>query len=168
MRERRGPAPNVASRADGKDEPVYREIVVGTDGSPTALHALDHAIHLAARETARLHIVTAYRPLTPDQIYQHQRGLPPHARAEIDEAYVARSMLGAAADRASEAGVPTAAYARPGDPASAILDVAEEVNADLVVVGSRGMEGGKRFLLGSVPSKVCHHCPCHLLIVHAS
>ena len=147
---------------------MYREIVVGMDGSATALHALDHAIHLAARETARLHIITAYRPLTPDQIYQHQRGLPPHERAEVDEAYVARSMLGAAAERAGEAGVPSQVYARLGDPASAILDVAEEVNADLVVVGNRGMEGGKRFLLGGVPIKVSHYCPCHLLIVHTS
>ena len=147
---------------------MYREIVVGTDGSPAALHALDHAIHLAARDTARLHIVMAYRPLTPDEIYEHQRGLPPHKRAEVDEAYVARSMLAAAADRAREAGVPSEVYARPGHPASVILDVAEEVNADLVVVGNRGMEGGKRFLLGGVPSKVSHHCPCHLLIVHTS
>jgi nucleotide-binding universal stress UspA family protein len=117
MREGRGLAPNVASRADWEDWAVYREIVVGTDGSPTALHALDHAIHLAARETARLHIITAYRPLTPDDIYEHQRGLPPHERAEVDEAYVARSMLGAAAERAGEAGVPSQVYARLGDPA---------------------------------------------------
>ena len=145
---------------------MYREIVVGTDGSTAALHALDHAIHLAAQETARLHIVTAYRPLTPEEIYQHQRGLPPDKRAEVDEAYVVRSMLSAAADRADEASVPSQTYARLGHPASVILDVAEEVNADLVVVGNQGAEGSKRFLLGGVPNKVSHHCPCHLLIVH--
>ncbi len=77
-------------------------------------------------------------------------------------------MLSTAADRAGEAGVPTEIYARRGDPAAAILDVAEEVNADLVVVGNRSMDGGKRFLLGGVPSKVSHHCLCHLLIVHTS
>jgi nucleotide-binding universal stress UspA family protein len=76
-------------------------------------------------------------------------------------------MLGAAADGAGEAGVPSQ-VARLGDPASAILDVAEEVNADLVVVGNRGMEGGKRFLLGGVRMKVSDHCPRHLLIVHTS
>jgi nucleotide-binding universal stress UspA family protein len=145
---------------------VYREIVVGTDGSPAALHAVDHAIHLAVQEAGRLHIVMAYRPLTPDEIYAHQRGLPPDRRAEVDEAYVARSVLAAAADRAGEVGVPSDVYARPGHPASAILDVAEEVNADLVVVGNRSREEGKRFMLGDVPSKVSHLCPCHLLIVH--
>ncbi len=148
--------------------PVYREIVVGTDGSTAALHALDHAIHVAAQETGRLHIVTAYRPLTPDEIYQHQRGLPPDRRAEVDGAYVVRSMLSAAADRADEARVPSQTYARLGHPASVILDVAAEVNADLVVVGNQGAEGSKRFLLGGVPNKISHHCPCHLLIVHTA
>ena len=57
-------------------------------------------------------------------------------------------------------------YARLGHPASVILDVAEEVNADLIVVGNQGAEASKRFLLGGVPNKVSHHCPCHLLIVH--
>ena len=97
---------------------MYREIVVGTDGSPAALHALDHAIHLAAQETARLHIVTAYRPLTPDEIYEHQRGLSPRqtggGRRGLRRPVDAR----AAADRADEAGVPSQVYARLGDPAS--------------------------------------------------
>ena len=145
---------------------MYRDIVVGTDGSTAALHALDHAIHLAAQETARLHIVTAYRPLTPEEIYQHQRGLPPDKRESVDEAYVVRSRLSAAADRADGASVPSQTYARLGHPASVILDVAEEVNADLIVVGNQGAEASKRFLLGGVPNKVSHHCPCHLLIVH--
>ena len=48
---------------------------------------------------------------------------------------------------------------RQGDPADAILDVAEEQEADLVVVGNKGMTGAKRFLLGSVPNKVSHHAP---------
>ncbi len=145
---------------------MYREIVVGMDGSTAALHALDHAIYLAAQETARRHIVTAYRPLTPEEISQHQRGLPPDKRAEVDEAYVVRSILSAAADRADEARVPSQTYARLGHPASVILDVAEEVDADLIVVGNQGAEGSKRFLLAGVPNKVSHHCPCHLLIVH--
>jgi Universal stress protein family len=51
----------------------------------------------------------------------------------------------------------------PGHPASVILDVAEEVNADLVVVGNRGTEAGKRLLLSGVPNKASHHCRCHLL-----
>jgi nucleotide-binding universal stress UspA family protein len=57
---------------------------------------------------------------------------------------------------------------REGDPADAILDVAEEKNADLVIVGNKGMTGAKRFLLGSVPNKVSHHAPCSVLIIRTS
>jgi nucleotide-binding universal stress UspA family protein len=52
-----------------------------------------------------------------------------------------------------------------GDPADAIIKAAEALHADLIVVGNRGMTGVRRFVLGSVPSKVAHHCPCSLLIV---
>ena len=58
-----------------------------------------------------------------------------------------------------------ARYAREGDPADAILDVAEELGADLIVVGNKGMTGAKRFLLGSVPNQVSHHAPCAVMIV---
>jgi len=56
----------------------------------------------------------------------------------------------------------------PRRPADAILDVAEEQEADLVVVGNKGMTGAKRFLLGSVPNKVSHHAPCSVLIIRTT
>ncbi len=59
-------------------------------------------------------------------------------------------------------------YAREGDPADAILNVAEEANADLIVVGNKGMTGARRFLLGSVPNKVSHHAPCSVIIVRTT
>ena len=52
-----------------------------------------------------------------------------------------------------------------GDPAKAIVRVAKEVGADVVVVGNKGMQGTKRFILGSVPNKVAHSAPCAVLIV---
>ena len=70
-----------------------------------------------------------------------------------------------AAAEVEAAGVAVTTYAREGDPADAILDVAEERGADLVVVGNKGMTGAKRFLLGSVPNKVSHHAPCSVLII---
>ena len=63
------------------------------------------------------------------------------------------------------AGVEVEVFARQGDPADAILDVAEERGSDLIVVGNKGMTGAKRFLLGSVPNKVSHHAPCSVLII---
>ena len=73
-----------------------------------------------------------------------------------------------AAEAVAGAGVEAETYARQGDPADAILDVAEERGADLIVVGNKGMTGAKRFLLGSVPNKVCHHAPCSVLIIRTT
>ena len=75
-------------------------------------------------------------------------------------------MLSEAEEAVTKAGVKDVhTHAREGDPADAILDVAEEQGSDLIVVGNKGMSGAKRFLLGSVPNKVSHHAPCSVLIV---
>jgi nucleotide-binding universal stress UspA family protein len=76
--------------------------------------------------------------------------------------------LSEASERVEAAGVSVNTYPREGDPADAILDVAEERNADLIVVGNKGMTGAKRFLLGSVPNKVSHHAPCSVLIIRTT
>jgi nucleotide-binding universal stress UspA family protein len=55
-----------------------------------------------------------------------------------------------------------------GDPAEAVLSVAEETKADLIVVGNKGMTGARRFVLGSVPNNVSHHAPCSVLIVRTT
>ena len=65
-------------------------------------------------------------------------------------------------------GVEISVHARQGDPADAIIDVAEEVGADLIVVGNKGMTGARRFLLGSVPNKISHHAPCAVLIIRTT
>jgi nucleotide-binding universal stress UspA family protein len=59
-------------------------------------------------------------------------------------------------------------HPREGDPADAILVVAEEVNADLIVVGNKGMTGARRFLLGSVPNKISHHAQSGVYIVRTT
>ena len=79
------------------------------------------------------------------------------------------TQLEEAKEDASIAGVTKVeTFARQGDAADAILDVAEEQRSDLIVVGNRGMTGAKRFLLGSVPNKVSHHAPCSVLIVRTT
>jgi len=55
-----------------------------------------------------------------------------------------------------------------GDPADAILNVAEEIKADLIVVGNKGMTGARRYFLGSVPNKVSHHAPCSVMIIRTT
>ena len=77
-------------------------------------------------------------------------------------------MLDKSAADAKKAKVDVVTHAREGDPADAILDVAEENGADLVMVGNKGMTGAKRFLLGSVPNKISHHAPCDVWIVRTT
>jgi len=76
--------------------------------------------------------------------------------------------LDEAANSLRESGIDVETHAREGDPADAILDVAEEERADLIVVGNKGMTGAKRFLLGSVPNKVSHHAPCSVMIIRTT
>ena len=85
-----------------------------------------------------------------------------HRRAEVD------ATLQHAVQRAAAAGVPAREHAREGDAADAILDVAEELGADLIVVGNKGMTGADRFLLGSVPNTVTHHAPCSVLVIRTA
>ena len=147
---------------------MFRSIVVGTDGSETADKAVDAAIELARLSGATLELVSAYEPVSNQRLRREARAVPSemewtiHRRAEVDET------LQHAAERAEAAGVRATEHAREGDAADAILDVAEELGADLIVVGNKGMTGAKRFLLGSVPNKVSHHAPCAVMIIRTS
>jgi nucleotide-binding universal stress UspA family protein len=134
---------------------MYSTIVVGTDGSETAREAVRQATRLAATMGARIELVSAYEPIpeTPPE------GWSVSARPDVEDG------LRAAAEEIMAAGVDVATYARQGDPAAALLDVAEERHADLIVVGNKGMTGAERFLLGSVPAKVMHHAPCSVLVI---
>jgi nucleotide-binding universal stress UspA family protein len=78
------------------------------------------------------------------------------------------SVLDEAAGAMHARGVDTECHARKGDPADALLEVAEQERADMIVVGNKGMTGTKRFLLGSVPNKVSHHAPCSVLIIRTT
>jgi nucleotide-binding universal stress UspA family protein len=86
----------------------------------------------------------------------------------IDPRREVEASLTDAAEIAREAGADVNTHARQRDPAAAILDVAEEQNADLISVGNKGMAGAKRFLPGSVPNKVSHHAPCSALIIRTT
>jgi nucleotide-binding universal stress UspA family protein len=140
---------------------VFASIVVGTDGSARAEGAVDEAIDLARSEGARLHIVTAYSSSQP--MREPIRGT---ARAKsVDLRGIAERVLARAARKASEQGVEVDYDAYEGDPADVILDVASEHDADLIVVGNKGMSDATRYLLGSVPNKVSHHAPCSVMVV---
>lgn len=121
---------------------MFSQIVVGTDGSETAQLAVAVASDMAKAHDAVLHFVHAYRTSADE--------------AE-SVAIVARLVRAAGVDQVG-------AHSRQGDPAGTILSVAEEFNADLIVVGSKGMRGARR-MIGSVPNSVAHRARCHVMVV---
>ena len=147
---------------------MFKSIVVGTDGSDTATQAVREAVDLARSLGAKLELVSAYEPVPAQRLAEERRQAPEDLQWAINPREDVDSTLDAAALVAREAGVQVDLYARQGDPADAILDVAEERNADLIIVGNKGMTGAKRFLLGSVPNKVSHHAPCSVLIIRTT
>ncbi len=147
---------------------MFKSIVVGTDGSQTAGRAVRQAIDLAASLGATLELVSAYEPVPVSRLKVERRDAPEDVQWAINPREDVDSTLDAARELAAEAGVTANVYARQGDPADAILDVAEEQGADLIIVGNKGMSGAKRFLLGSVPNKISHHAPCSVLIIRTA
>jgi nucleotide-binding universal stress UspA family protein len=143
---------------------MYNKIVVGTDGSSTADTAVGHAVSLAKATGAELHIVNAYKAATALAAIAPDFGSPDLSGLEED----AQRVCEQAAISAREAGLAVVTHVAEGDPADALVNIAEYEDADLIVVGNRGMIGAKRFLTGSVPNRVAHHCPCHLLVVHTT
>ena len=146
---------------------MFSGIVVGTDGSETAAEAVEVATEIARVHGSRLHVVTAYEPVLPVLSHEEREALgelawmaSPGERAE--------RRVTAAAEPAAVAGVEVETHVRTGDAAHALIEVAEAQEADLIVVGNKGLSSPARFLLGSVPSKVVHHAPCHVLVVRTA
>ena len=142
---------------------MYKTILVGTDGSPTADQAVAAAAGLARQWGATLHVVTGFRSSSP--------AMAELAGAAMVDTGAGTALRREAADevgrRAAESwcdGVHTELHAVAGDPADAILNTANGVGADLIVVGSKGMRGARR-ILGSVPNSVAHGAECAVLVV---
>ena len=138
-----------------------KSIVVGTDGSPSAVLAVRRAAEIAKGSGARVHLVTAY----PDVPAYSEPISSSAKRDPINLHEVAESVVARAAGELASQDVEVETYAQEGDPAQVILNVALEHDADLIVVGARGLTGFQRFLLGSVSSKLSHHAPCSVMIV---
>ncbi|WP_327097201.1 universal stress protein [Nocardia vinacea] len=145
---------------------AYRTIVVGTDGSDSSYVAVDKAASLAAAAGATLVVACAYYP-TDD------RDVAAAADVLKDEAYQVRGsaptneILRAARDRATAEGAEEIVErAIVGEPVESLLALVKEVEADLLVVGNRGLNTLAGRLLGSVPSDVARKSRSDVLIVH--
>lgn len=137
-------------------------IVVGTDGSDTAQQAVAEAVRLAKALGAELHVVTAFEPVRGARLGGAPEGVSKFYGPLTND--LARSTVDDAAARIRAAGVDVEQHMVQKAPADALLEVAKDVDASMIVVGSQGMSGARR-ILGSVPNKVSHEATCNVLIV---
>ncbi len=145
---------------------AYRTVVVGTDGSDSSLRAVDRAGAIAAQSGAKVYVASAYFPQHDD---------PRAADVLKDESYKTTgaapiyAILKEAHERATAAGAKDVEE-RPivGAPVDALVELAEEVGADLLVVGNVGLSTITGRLLGSVPANVSRKAKTDVLIVHTT
>jgi nucleotide-binding universal stress UspA family protein len=147
---------------------LFTRIVVGTDGSETAAEAVRQAVDLAKLAGATLSIVSAYQPVPKRRLEGESAGAPADVQHEIGPREDVNLVLDAAAAEARQGGIDVQTHPVEAEAADAILNVAEETGADLIVVGNKGMTGARRFLLSSVPNNVSHHAPCSVMIVRTT
>ncbi|MUL45165.1 universal stress protein [Mycobacterium sp. CBMA293] len=144
----------------------YQTVVVGTDGSDSSLRAVERAAHIAAGANAKLVVATAYFPHADDQRAADvlkEEGYQVAGDAPI------YAILREARDRAEAAGATQVEEkAVVGAPVDALVDLAENSNADLLVVGNVGLSTIAGRLLGSVPANVARRAKVDVLIVHTS
>ena len=142
---------------------MYKTVVVGTDGSPTADKAVQAAAELARGWASELHVVTAFR--------SPRSGMGAATGVDLVDSGAGQALaeegaraVGLAAIEQFGDGISAEAHAAQGNADDVILAAAAEVGADLIVVGSKGMRGARRYL-GSVPNSVAHGAHCAVLVV---
>jgi len=141
---------------------MVETIAVGTDGSDTAQKAVDFAMDMAERYGAKLVIASAYRPVSEDRIRKEQEEAPQEIQWSINPTEDVDAALRAVEQQAKERGLEYVSEARNGDPADVLCDIAADQEADVLVVGNKGMH---RRILGSVPNSVAHKAPCSVMVV---
>ncbi|MEQ8718595.1 MAG: universal stress protein [Acidimicrobiales bacterium] len=142
---------------------MYDKIVLGTDGSERSRRALDHAVGLCQATGATLHLVQGLG--SPVVMAGTEGAIAAASIADEGTISEVAHHLEEFVAPIRELGVSVEIHVRPQAGARAILTLAEEIDADLIVVGNRGMTSASRFILGSVPNSISHHAPCSVLIV---
>jgi nucleotide-binding universal stress UspA family protein len=166
------------------DAGPYSKIIVGTDGSVTAMSAVDRAADLAAALGAELSIVCAYDPPSDAELERiatssgsisaqwdadrSLRDVPDEFRWRIAGAAQAQDVLERSEEHAAKHGVDAEVRAVKGPAPEVLISIAEEEDFELIVVGSVGMTGAERFKLGNVPNRISHHAPTDLLILRTN
>ncbi len=149
---------------------AYQTVVVGTDGSDSSLRAVDRAAAIAAEHGAKLIVATAHLPVPAEK---GRYAIPPGSDHGQDYRTVGEApfyaILQNARERAHQAGARNVEE-KPivGAPINALVQLAEEIDADLLVVGNVGLSSVAGRLLGSVPSEVSRKARTDVLIVYTT
>jgi nucleotide-binding universal stress UspA family protein len=137
-------------------------VAVGTDGSGTATKAVQAGVDLAARYGARLVFISAYKPVDQARLRRERRDAPDDIQWSINPLEDVEATLREAEELAAERGLEWTSEAAQGDPADVLVTLAEKHDADLIVIGNKGMQ---RRVLGSVPNSVTHKATCSVFVV---
>jgi nucleotide-binding universal stress UspA family protein len=142
--------------------PVLETIAVGTDGSPTASKAVEAAVEMARRFDSELVLLSAFKN-------SHDVRAEGHTDVELQwttnkDARV-REILARTEQELRDANVDCRTMIDEGDPADVLIRLAEECDADLLVIGNKGLQ---RRILGSVPNTVTHRVQCSVYVVKTS
>ncbi len=147
---------------------AYGSIVVGTDGSETAERAVGQAAALAVAEGARVVVVTAYTPGAAGTAGSVD-AVPEDIRFALTDRVQAEELAERGRQLAKAGGAAkVVVQAIAGEPADVLLEAAKDFDADLIVVGSKGLTSHAHFILGSVAASVAHHAPCDVLVAHTT
>jgi nucleotide-binding universal stress UspA family protein len=145
---------------------AYQTVVVGTDGSDSSFLAVERAAEVAQESAAKLVIVCAYRPATRREVASAEEVLGEEAYQVVGSAPAEETLRTAAERSAARGASPVERLAVAGEPVKVLIGILDEYQADLLVVGNRGLNTLAGRLLGSVPADVSRRAPCDVLIVH--
>jgi nucleotide-binding universal stress UspA family protein len=142
-----------------------KPILLATDGSPTALEATEVAMQLASDSGRPLSVVSVFDVSSSSVGYGFVPALPDWSQVLKEHA---AEVLDDVREAAATKGLEVETMMLQGFPADEICRLAEEQNAELIVIGSHGWGPVRRLLFGSVSDSVLHHAPCPVLVVRGS
>jgi nucleotide-binding universal stress UspA family protein len=141
---------------------MIETVAVGTDGSGTAAKAVLSALEMAERFGARIVFISAYQPVDEVRLKHEKRDAPEDVQWTINPEEDVDATLREAEELAEQRGLKWASEAAQGDPADVLIRLADKHDADVLVIGNRGMH---RRVLGSVPNSVTHKAHCTVYLV---
>ncbi len=144
---------------------AVRTILVPIDFSSHSTRALETAVGLAKTFGAEIHLLHCYS-LNLGAVSSYSLAIPENF--DRDVCLSAQAKLDASVEKVQADGIEVSSDVTQGSPGEAISSIAEDIGADLIVMGTRGLTGLKHVLLGSIAERTIRIAPCPVLTVKAS